>query len=81
MVTALAPMITTNFKTSEITRLVTNSGTYLNYSVEEFRLPTDDNVVDETHDQKMVLEIKNLEKAKKDIKKFIYGSEYQTQQN
>ena len=53
----------------------------MNYSVEEFRLPTDDNVVDETHDQKMVLEIKNLEKAKKDIKKFIYGSEYQTQQN
>lgn len=72
MVVNLAPLITTNFKTSEITRLTKNALVYLNYTLEEFRLPTDNNVKDEIHDQKMVLAIKDMNKAKTDLKKFIY---------
>ena len=75
MISVLGPMITTNFKPSEITKLAKASPTYLGYEMEEFRLPTDDNVRDETHDKKMVLAIKDLSKAKKDLKKFIYGTE------
>ena len=65
-------MITTNFKTSEISRLATKSLTYLNYSTEEFRLPTDDNVRNETYSQKMVLVINDMSKAKSDLSEFIY---------
>lgn len=72
LLTIVGPMITTNFKTSEISRLATKSLTYLNYDVEEFRLPTDDNVRDETFSQKMVLVIKDLDKAKSDLSNFIY---------
>ena len=65
-------MTTTNFKPSEITRLAKNSMTYVNYPMHEFRLPTNDNVRDEVHNQKMVLAIIDMAKAKKDLKKFIY---------
>ncbi len=75
MISVLGPMITTNFKPSEITRLAKASPTYLGYEMQEFRLPTDDNVRDETHDKKMVLAIKDLSKAKKDLKNFIYETE------
>jgi len=46
--------------------------TYLKYPVEEFRLPTDDNVRNETYSGKMVLVINNTAKAKQDIYNFIY---------
>lgn len=72
IVATLAPLITTNFKTSEITRLASNATSYLNFPMEEFRLPTNDNVKDEIHQQKMVLAIKNLNKAKEDLRNFIY---------
>ena len=72
MVTTLAPFITTNFKTSEISRLVANCMVYLSYPLEEFRIPTDNNVRDATYDQKMVLVINDIAKAKSDIKTFIY---------
>lgn len=72
MISALAPLVTTNFKTSEITRLVTRCMTYLNYPIEEYRIPADGNVRDETYGQKMVLVINNMKKAKEDLKNFIY---------
>ncbi len=72
MISTLAPLITTNFKISEITRLVTRGMTYLNYPVEEYRIPADGNVRDEIYNQKMVLVINNLSKAKSDLKNFIY---------
>ncbi len=77
IISDVAPMITTNFKPSEITKLATNSLTYLNFEVEQFRLPTNDNVKNATIDQKMVLVINDMEKAKKDLSKFIY-EEYST---
>lgn len=72
LISNIGPMITTNFKSNEISRMATHSMTYLKYSVEEFRLPTDDNVRNETYSQKMVLVINDTAKAKKDIYNFIY---------
>lgn len=75
LIPAIAPLITTNFKTSEISRLATNSLNYLKYDLEEFRLPTNENVKNETISQKMVLVIPDIAKARYDFLKFIYESE------
>lgn len=68
----IGPLVTTNFKTNEVSRMATHAVTYLKYPVEEFRLPTDDNVRNETYSGKMVLVINNTAKAKQDIYNFIY---------
>lgn len=75
MISTLAPLVTTNFKTSEITRLALNCTEYLNFPMEEFRIPTDDNVKNEIYDQKMVLVIRDIKKAKSELKNFIYENE------
>jgi LCP family protein required for cell wall assembly len=72
IVSDIAPMVTTNFKISEITKLSGNASTYLDFETEQFRIPSDDNVESKTIDQKMVLVIKDLGKAKKDLDEFIY---------
>ena len=74
-ISAVGPLVTTNFKTSEISRLGASSLEYLNYPMTEFRLPTDDNVRNETYDKKMVLVINDIAKAKKDLLNFIYEDE------
>ncbi len=68
----IGPLVTTSFKTNEVSRMATHAMTYLKYPVEEFRLPTDDNVRNETYSGKMVLVINNTAKAKQDIYNFIY---------
>lgn len=75
LISKIGPMVTTDFKTSEISRLAAKSLTYLNYPIEEFRLPTDDNVRNETYSQKMVLVINDMIKAKKDLLNFIYETD------
>ena len=75
LISKIGPMVTTDFKTAEISRLATKSLTYLNYPLEEFRLPTDDNVRNETYSQKMVLVINDMSKAKKDLLNFIYETD------
>lgn len=72
LIATVGPMVTTNFKTAEISRLAAKSLSYLNYNLEEFRLPTNDNVRDETYSQKMVLVINDMNKAKADLSNFIY---------
>ena len=72
LVSKLAPIVTTNFKQSEIGRLVLKALEYLKYNIEEFRIPTDDNVRNEIYSQKMVLVINNMSKVIEDLKKFIY---------
>ena len=72
LIATIAPMITTDFKTSEITKLASGALKYFNFSVEQFRIPTDDNVRDETIDHKMVLVINDVRKAREDLRKFIY---------
>lgn len=68
----IGPLVTTSFKTNEVSRMATHTMAYLKYPVEEFRLPTDDNVRNETYSGKMVLVINNMAKAKQDIYNFIY---------
>lgn len=75
LISTLGPLVTTNYKTSEISRIASHALTYLNYPVEEFRLPTDGNVRDEVYSQKMVLVINDPAKAKNDLHKFIYETE------
>lgn len=75
LISTLGPLVTTNYKTSEISRIASHALTYLNYPVEEFRLPTDGNVRDEVYSQKMVLVINDPTKAKNDLHKFIYETE------
>lgn len=72
LISTIAPMVTTNFRPSEIARLASNSPQYVKFNVEQFRLPTDDNVKSETIDHKMVLVIGSLKKAREDIFSFIY---------
>ena len=81
ILTQIGPLVTTNFKANEISRMATHAMTYLKYPVEEFRLPTDDNVRNETYSGKMVLVINSLAKAKQDIYNFIYEPDpkYQTE--
>lgn len=75
LIATILPMITTNFKSSEITGLATNALTYFKFNVAQFRLPTDDNVKDETINHKMVLVINDIAKAKRDINQFIYENQ------
>lgn len=72
IISDVGPMITTNFKTSEITKLASNAPTYLNFNLEQFRLPTNENVRNETIDHKMVLVINDMPKARYELSKFIY---------
>ncbi len=76
IVATLGPTVTTNFKISEISRMAKNALTYLNYPIEEFSLPTDNNVRDETYDQKMVLVINDMIKTRSDLSAFIYEDIY-----
>lgn len=69
---SIAPMITTNFSQTEITKLVGNSLTYLKFGLEQFRLPTDDNVQSRTINQKSVLVISDIKKARRALADFIY---------
>ncbi len=79
ILTQIGPLVTTNFKANEISRMATHAMTYLKYPVEEFRLPTDDNVRNETYSGKMVLVINSLAKAKQDIYNFIYEPDPKSQ--
>lgn len=80
LVSKIGPMVTTDLKSAEISRLATKATTYLSYPVEEFRLPTNDNVKSETIDQKDVLVIPNMERAKRDLSNFIHESDIQKSQ-
>lgn len=80
LISKIGPMVTTDLKSAEISRLATKAPTYLSYPVEEFRLPTNDNVKSETIDQKDVLVIPNMEKAKCDLSNFIHESDIQKSQ-
>jgi LCP family protein required for cell wall assembly len=68
----------TNIKPQEMSRLAVNSPTYLHFPLEEFRIPTDDNVSNKTIDQKMVLVINDMAKARSDLSKFIYEKSIDT---
>lgn len=81
LISTIAPLITTNFKPGEITKLASRSLTYLSFPIYQFRLPTDSNVRNETIDSKMVLVINDMQKARRDLTQFIYEGKRKTSQN
>ena len=66
------PYISTNLKKSEILSLSKNALTYLGYKIEDFRIPTNDNVKGQNRNGMDVLTIPNMKKARYDLAKFIY---------
>lgn len=69
----IGPMITTNLKKNEITTLVANSLTYLQYEMEEYRVP-EDGVWQYgwTADGQSIVEIIDWEKQRYDLAKFVF---------
>ena len=67
------PSISTNISVNEMTSLAKNSLKYLNYPVSQFRLPTSDNVHDESDSSwGSILVIDDISKAREDLARFIY---------
>lgn len=72
--TSVMPQVKTDLSVDEIKGLALNAQTYLKYEMMEFRLPTDDNFTDVTDPTYgAILQINDFEKAREDIKEFIYG--------
>ena len=72
VINKISPYITTDFKKTDIINLAKNIKTYTNYSLEEFRLPTDDNMCSNNINGMAVLTIPNLKKAQYDLARFLY---------
>lgn len=68
----VAPYINTNFKKNEIISLGKDSLKYLQYEISEFRLPENDNLEGADINGASVLVIKDMDKAKLNLAKFIY---------
>lgn len=68
----VAPYINTNFKKNEIITLSKDSPKYLQYEISEFRLPENDNLEGRNINGASVLVIKDMNKAKLNLAKFIY---------
>ncbi|GMB10792.1 MAG: LytR family transcriptional regulator [Candidatus Improbicoccus devescovinae] len=67
----LLKYVRSDYKINEILNLLKALSTSSDYEISDFRLPTNDNVKNSVIDFKMVLEIPNLQKARKDIVEFI----------
>lgn len=68
----IGPCIVTDFKKSEVLALAKNTPKYLKYEVEQYRVPTDDNVRGENISGMAVLTIPNIKKARFELAKFLY---------
>lgn len=66
------PYINTNLKKNEIITLSKNSPKYLKYEVTEYRLPEDGNYEGRNINGAAILVLKDLNKARYDLAKFIY---------
>lgn len=77
----VGPMITTNFKKSEITTLVKNALTYLKYDIEEYKLPTSDNYYNDRIDGMDVLVISDWTQARTDLAEFVFESSVSSSDN
>ena len=66
------PYINTNFKKNEIITLGKNSIKYLQYELSEFRLPENNNMEGKNINGASVIAIKDINKARLDLAKFIY---------
>lgn len=69
----IGPLITTNLKKGDITFLVSNMMTYINYDMEELSLPTQDRwQYGTTSDGQSVISITDWDGVRSDVAKFIY---------
>ncbi len=72
VVSKIGPMITTNLKKNEITTLLSNSLTYLNYATEERSAPKREECNDDFLDGMSVLTVKNWTNLRNSIATYIY---------
>lgn len=77
IVADVGPMVSTNLKKDEISKLVLSSLTYLKYDVEEFRLPETNNYSNKVISGMWVLAINDMSKARYNLAKFIYEDSIQ----
>ena len=69
----IGPLVTTNLKKGDITFLVSNIMTYINYDIEEMSLPTGDTWrYGKTDDGQSVIVIDDWDTTRKEVAKFIY---------
>ena len=73
IVSEIGPKITTNFKKSEITTLVSNALTYLKYDVEQYKLPAPENYYGAIIEEKDVLVVSDWDEARLELAKFVFG--------
>lgn len=78
IVSQIGPMITTNLKKDEITTLVANSLTYLQYDEEENSLPLSDAYEYGWYLEQSVLMITNWDETRYKLAKFIYEDSVET---
>ena len=75
----IGPLVTTNLKKGDITFLVSNIMTYINYDMEEMSLPTQGTWrYGTTEDGQSVIVIDDWDRARNDVAKFIYEDSVKT---
>lgn len=73
IVNEIGPLVTTNLKKNDITFLVSNCMTYLNYEMVEMSLPTEGNwKYGKTDDLQSVIVITDWEQVRYDLASFVY---------
>lgn len=77
VVAEIGPMITTNFKKGEITSLLSNSLTYLNYPVSQRGAPERSECYDDySDDGQAILEVTSWTKLRNEIASYIYEESF-----
>lgn len=79
IISSVAPKVTMSFKPEEVVKLASNTLTYVNYEIQEFRLPEDDNFSDVIESNgAAALEINSLRQARQSLAKFLYEESIKT---
>lgn len=82
IVNKIGPLVTTNLKKSDITFLVSNVTTYLDYEMVEMTMPTEGTwQYAITEDQQSVIAVTDWTKVRYELAQFIYEDQVSAQQN
>lgn len=72
-------MVSTDISLEDLTHLAVNAMDYLNYDVEQFRIPSDGNYESATIEREgvymNVLTVRDIEQTRESLKRFIYGED------